>query len=138
MEVEEKVAWLISKFLKAQMEHALGTARLGWGVGALVTAPVTACGSVQVPCPDEGESYSTLVCLWYHVDVGDSLNSLKSKPQLLKRKWSKDMTRKRAVCGERWLRKACERRAKARDKKNGLRLRKLRKCCSLGSLRLRK
>ena len=60
--------------------------------------------SVQVLCGhivlDEGESYRTQVCLWYHVDVGDSLNSLKSKPQLLNRKWSKDMTRKRAACGE--------------------------------------
>ena len=30
--------------------------------------------------------------MWYHVVVGDSLSSHKSKPQLLKRKWSEDMT----------------------------------------------
>ena len=44
---EEKVARLILKVPQSSNEHALGTARLGWGVGALVTAPVTACGSVH-------------------------------------------------------------------------------------------
>ena len=113
MEVEEKVAWLILKVPQSSIEHALGTTpRSGCCHGTVRTA----CGSVQVPCPDEGESYSTLVCLWYHVDVGDSLNSLKSKPQLVKRKWSKDMTRKRAVCGER-LAGGCERRAKGARKR---------------------
>ena len=30
--------------------------------------------------------------MWDHVVVGDSLNYHKSKPQLLKRNWSEDMT----------------------------------------------
>ena len=38
------------------------------------------------------------------VDVGDSPNSHKSKPQLLKRKWSKDMTRNVPGCCEKSLR----------------------------------
>ena len=42
---------------------------------------------------DKGGIYCAQVCLWYHLDVGDSLNSHKSKPQLLKRKWTEDMTR---------------------------------------------
>ena len=41
----------------------------------------------------KGGIYRAQVCLWYNADVGDSLNSHKSKPQLLKRKWSEDMTR---------------------------------------------
>ena len=51
------------------------------------------CSTVWTHRCDKGVIYRAEVCLWYHVDVGDSLNSHKSKPQLLKRKWSEDMTR---------------------------------------------
>ena len=50
-------------------------------------------GTVWTPRHDRGGIYRAQVCIRYHVDVGDSLNSHKSKPQLLKRKWSEDMTR---------------------------------------------
>ena len=62
-------------------------------------------------CCDKSGIYRAQVSLWYHVDVGNSLSSHKSKSQLLKRKWSEDYAPKRAraakVCA-----KAC---AKARE-----------------------
>ena len=57
------------------------------------TSPVCGpCSTVWTRRCDTGGIYCAQVCLWYHVDVGDSLSSHKSKPQLLKRKWSEDMT----------------------------------------------
>jgi len=55
----------------------------------------------------------------------DSLGSQMSKPQLLKRKWSEDMTQN--------VRMARESLAKARDKHLALKLRKLRKWPPLGT-----
>ena len=51
---------------------------------------------------DKGGIYCAQVCLWYYVDVGYSLDSHKSKLQLLKRKWSEDMTQnvRRSASGE--------------------------------------
>ena len=42
---------------------------------------------------DKDEMYRFQVYLWHHVDVGCSLDSHSSMPQLLKRKWSEDMTK---------------------------------------------
>ena len=67
------------------------------GVSPPVCGP---CCTVWTNRHDKGEIYRAQVCMWYHVAVGDSLNSHTSKPQLLKRKWSEDMTRnvRRAAC----------------------------------------
>ena len=95
---------------------------------------VTLCAT---RCCDKGGIYRAQVSLWYHVDVGNSLSSHKSKPQLLKRKWSEDMPRNvraRRKCA----RKRARKRAKARWRNFGLKLRKLRKQPSAGAIKLRK
>ena len=62
----------------------------------------------------------------------DSLGSQMSKPQLLKRKWSEDMTRNVRMSRES-LRKLWRKRAKARGEIFALKLRKLRKWPPLGT-----
>ena len=61
-------------------------------VGCHRAAVCGPCCTVWTHSHDKGEIYRAQVCMWYHVVVGDSLSSHKSKPQLLKRNWSKDMT----------------------------------------------
>ena len=51
------------------------------------------CSTVWTGSFDKDEMHRSQVCLWHHVDVGCSLDSHSSKPQLLKRKWSEDMTK---------------------------------------------
>ena len=49
---------------------------------------------------DKDEMYRSQVSLWHHVDVGCSLDFHSFKPQLLKRKWSEDMTQNVRRSGE--------------------------------------
>jgi hypothetical protein len=68
----------------------------------------------------------------------DSLGSQMSKPHLLKRKWSEDMTRNVRAHGSRYAKKVCEAVAKARGENVALKLRNKESGHLLGGLKLRK
>ena len=84
----------------------------------------------------KGGIYRAQVSLWYNADVGDSLNSHKSTSLSFWNAIGVQLERRYdPKCA---VKPGCERRAKARGENFGLRLRKLRKRPTLGSLRLRK
>ena len=106
-------------YLKSSSKLKLTCSRNNTSVGCCHGLRSVLAGTVWADRPNKGESYGTQVCLWYHVGVANSLNSLKSKPQLLKLKWSKDMTKNVRRATKMAAKGACERRAKARDENFG-------------------